>query len=270
MSILPFIPKKSSIDSINHFFEQKKLNKLITVSQQKPKSVKLYKSAKIISPVLEELFFLYNIIINNSRLTVLEFGSGFSTLIMSLALYENSKRLDSKIEKIRKKNKFELFVIENEKKYLDITIKRNKSFYKNLNIKPKINYLFSDCNVEIFNGNITHSFKRLPRCIPDLIYLDGPGQFNLKGSVNNINFAHDDFVPLSSDILKIEFLLNVGTIIIIDGRYHNANYLKLNLKRNWIYKYVEYVDKHIFYLKEKPIGFMSKKLLKFYKETSNV
>ena len=34
-----------------------------------------------------------------------------------------------------------------------------------------------------FNGRICTQFKKLPLINPDLIYLDGPDQFNIKGNV---------------------------------------------------------------------------------------
>ena len=49
-----------------------------------------------------------------------------------------------------------------------------------------------------------YEYKRLPLINPDLIYLDGPSLFNVKGSINGISTAHPDFMPMSCDILKIE------------------------------------------------------------------
>ena len=39
------------------------------------------------------------------------------------------------------------------------------------------------------------------------------------------------------DIIKIEYFLTPGTIIITDGRTANAQFLKDNFQRNWIYEY---------------------------------
>ena len=83
-----------------------------------------------------------------------------------------------------------------------------------------------------YKGNISTEFEKLPNCNPDFIYLDGPDQFKVKGKVNNITTAHKDFMPMTSDILKIENFLIPGTIILVDGRKANARYLKRNLKEN--------------------------------------
>ena len=40
-------------------------------------------------------------------------------------------------------------------------------------------------------------------------------------------------MPMSCDILKIEYFLRPGTIIVIDGRTSNYRFLKNNLQRKW-------------------------------------
>ena len=86
----------------------------------------------------------------------------------------------------------------------------------------------------------------------------------LKKKINGITTAHRDMMPMSCDLLKIEYFLTPGTIIICDGRTANANFLKDNFKRNWFYKRDEYNDQNIFYLNEKPLGIHNKNQLNFY------
>ena len=69
---------------------------------------------------------------------------------------------------------------------------------------------------------------------------------------------------MSCDILKIEFFLTPGTILVIDGRGANAEFLKKNFLRKWSYKYVKKVDQHIFILNEKPLGKYNLNQIKFY------
>ena len=47
-------------------------------------------------PELKDLYFLYQLIVLNNRTTVLEYGCGWSTLIMHLALLKNEKRFKKK------------------------------------------------------------------------------------------------------------------------------------------------------------------------------
>ena len=67
-----------------------------------------------------------------------------------------------------------------------------------------------------------------------------------------------------SDILSIEFFLTPGTIILVDGRGANVEFLKKNFKRKWKYKYLKVSDQHIFLLNDTPIGELNKKQIKFY------
>jgi len=71
---------------------------------------------------------------------------------------------------------------------------------------------------------------------------------------------------MSADILKIEFFLNPGTIMLVDGRGLNCNFLKKYLKRNWSYKYIKFSDQHIFTLNQDIKGVHSQKLFDFFKK----
>ena len=98
---------------------------------------------------------------------------------------------------------------------------------------------------EILNGKINYKgkfateYSKLPLCNPDFIYLDGPDQYNIKKSSNNFTTAHPDLMPMVADILKMEYFLLPGTIMLIDGRGANASFLRNNLERKWGYKYLE-------------------------------
>ena len=118
--------------------------------------------------------------------------------------------------------------------------------------------------METFNGRICTTYKNLPLINPDLIYLDGPDQFNVKNKINGITTNHKDMMPMSSDILKIEHFLTPGTIIITDGRAANARFLLSNLQRKWRYKYDNKNDQSVFFLDEKPLGIYNYRQLKFY------
>jgi hypothetical protein len=209
---------------------------------------------------------LYQYIVLNKRTTILEFGSGWSSLIFCLAMQDLKKKYNKKIVNLRRSNPFEIFILENEKKYLNITKKRINKYNK---IKStnyvKINYNYSHVSMGKYQDRIVTEYERLPTCSPDFIYLDGPDQFKVKKKVNGITTAHKDMMPMVSDLLKIEYFLTPGTMIVVDGRGANSNFLKDHFKRKWIYKKDEENDQHIFYLDEKPLGIYNKKQLEFYK-----
>ena len=90
-------------------------------------------------PELKDLYMLYQYILLNKRTTILEFGSGWSSLIFCLAMQDLKKKYKNKVENLRRNNPFEIFVLENERKFLEITKKRiSKYNKKNLKIMSKL------------------------------------------------------------------------------------------------------------------------------------
>ncbi len=247
--IIPQIPKEKTILNLFHSIG---LNFKFSNNESK----------NIIGPNLRKLFFLYKLVTMNKRLTILEFGSGWSTLIFSFAISANLKKYRNKTKNI-KENKFEIFSLDNSKKYLKISKKR-LSFFKS-KLMCKINFLHSPVKMSDFEGRICTEYTKLPTCNPDFIYLDGPDQFNIISSINNFSTANKDLIPMSSDILKIEFFLMPGTIILVDGRAGNVEFLRKNFKRKWIYQFIEKINQHLFFLNEPAWGSKNLKLLKFYK-----
>ena len=200
---------------LENFFNKKGLKLLVELSKKKRPTVNQRVLKQPYVPELIDLYNLYNYVILNKRITILEFGSGWSTLILSLALKELRDRpgIIHEVKSLRRNNPFEIFVIENERKFLNITRKRINKFNKFLGIKNpiKINYCFSDVEMTTFNDRICTQYKKLPLCNPDFIYLDGPGQFNVKKDINGISLKHKDMLPMACDILKF-VLLNIPNI----------------------------------------------------------
>ena len=194
-------------------------------------------------------------------MTSLEFGSGWSSLIISLALQENKKKYKTYAKKLRNNNPFRNFSVDNQKKYLSISKKR---LLKYNNLINHNDFVYSKAVITKYNLRYATEFTNLPKINPDFIYIDGPDQYSINKGEDSFNIDATDLTPMSADILKIEYFLNPGTIILIDGRGANSNFLRSNLQRKWLYKYLKHVDQHFFYLSDKPYGVLSKKLLNFY------
>ena len=257
-------PKKSSeikeyfkSYNIYHFFEKAIPQKNISIKKLLNKDRK-----NTYPPELQDLYFLHEFIILNKRLTVLEFGSGWSSLVMANALMINKDRYINKIINLRKKNIFELHILDNEKKYLNITKSRNDKYLPKF--KKNIFYNFSKCRMTTFNDRFCTKYDKLPLINPDLIYLDGPDQFKVCNKINNFTVNHDDMMPMVSDILKIENFLIPGMVIIVDGRSANCSFLKNNLQRKWIFKNFQDDARTIFYLNDDSLGRINNQLFKFY------
>jgi hypothetical protein len=70
-------------------------------------------------------------------------------------------------------------------------------------------------------------------------------------------------MPMSADILRFEFFLEPGTLILVDGRTQNARFLKAYLKRNWAYQHDPIGDIHYFELQENALGPYNKRKMDF-------
>ena len=251
---------------IEKFFIKKGLKLLVDLSKKKKLSVNQMIVNEPYIPELDDLYNLYQYVLINKRITILEFGSGWSSLIFSLALNELANNFSNEVKKLRRNNPFELFIIENEKKYLDITKNRILKFNKYLKIKKqiKINYILTDVEMTTFKDRICTQYKKLPLCNPDFIYLDGPNQFKVKKDINGISTRHKDMMPMVSDILKFEYFYTPGTIIVCDGRAANVKFLKDHFKRKWKYISDQKNDQHIFWLVDSVLGKFNKLQLEFY------
>ena len=89
-------PPNKSKKYIENFFISKGLKLLVDLSRNKARSVNEMITKDPFIPELRDLYNLYQYVAINKRITLLEFGSGWSTLIFSLAL----KELKDKFSKI--------------------------------------------------------------------------------------------------------------------------------------------------------------------------
>ena len=254
-------PKKISEKKLIDFFKKKNLTYILKKTKKYRNNVDRRILSEPHAPVLTDLYRIYQYIMLNKRTTVLEYGTGWSTLIMSKALAENEKKFKNKLFS-RITNPFKFFVLDNEKKYLNISKKRLLKYSKN---KLNVSFFFSNVKMTTFNDRISTEYLKHPRVNPDFIFLDGPDQFKVKGHINNISTNNLDMMPMSCDILKYENFLTPGTIILTDGRSANARFLKNNFQRNWDHKYIREFDENIFLLNEDSLGKYNLEQIKFYK-----
>ena len=256
-------PKPISKKNIEIFFIKVGLGKLVELSKIKlSKNLDQRTMSGPQPPELVDLYRLYKFIELNKRTTVLEFGTGYSTLVMHYALINNQKIFGKKKPFSRCNDPYTLFSLDNNRKFINISKKRVLSFSKN---KLKVKFFFSKTKMTLYNGNFAVEFDKLPQTNPDFIYLDGPSQWGLKSKINNITTAHPDMMPMSCDIAKIENFLVPGTIIVSDGRTANAIFLKNVFKRKWKFIRDRKFDQCYFLLVDDSLGILNDKQLKFYK-----
>ena len=264
-------PKYKNNKEIEKFFLSKGFKELVKISKKMNRKVEYQnyhgmRDKNPYQPDLRQLHRLYQYVILNKRTTILEFGSGWSSLIFLISLNETkSSNLNFVKKYLRRQNPFELFIVENKKKFSAITKKRIRNFLKSKKtFDTKYKVYNTKCRMTTFKGNYASEFVKLPLCNPDFIYLDGPGPFDVKNKINNFTTAHRDMMPMSCDILKMENFFIPGTIIVSDGRSANIEFLKNNFKRKWLYFRNKKDDEHILLLNSSSLGKYNDLLLKFY------
>jgi hypothetical protein len=206
-----------------------------------------------------DLTRLFSLIRLRRVTSVLEFGCGFSTVVMAHALALNERDLGSSVrENLRRTDPFQLHVVDDMQQYLDLTRDRLKG-----ELQRRVSFHVSPVQMTSFNGRICTEYQKLPNVCPDFIYLDGPSQDSVVGDVNGISTRHPDRLPMACDILKIEHFLLPGTLVITDGRTANARFLKSNLQREWRHEHDEEGDVHYFEMIEEPLGKWNRRQIEF-------
>ncbi len=211
------------------------------------------------APEFDDLCRLHFLVISRKVLNVLEFGSGFSTAVMASAMAMLRAEFGQwAADNLRVAEPFKVYAVEEDARYTEITRKR-------------LGEKFNDYG-DISHSTVTlteHDFRYvtlyddLPNISPDLIYLDGPSQFAAKETINGFSQAASCRMPMAADILRVEFYLEPGTLILVDGRTANARFLKSYLRRNWTYEHDAEADIHLFELDETPLGKFNARKLEF-------
>ena len=208
---------------------------------------------------LGDLARIMHIIKSLKIATILEFGSGKSTVCSSFALQKNKAKYANFVSaNLRTHQAWKLFSVETSEKWLSVT--KSKLTPDLLDI---VEFHLSSVIMERVTGRLCTLYKDLPNCRPDLIYIDGPSQYDPINSINGISTNHEDRMPMSGDILTIEYFLEPGCIIVVDGRTANARFLRNNFQRNWHYEYIEDFDQHFFLLNEPPLGKFNREGINF-------
>ena len=206
-------------------------------------------------PEFSDLYFLYKTTRESYAVSILEFGSGYSTLIFAIALYQNYLQFGQEyLKKCTHPNAFQLLTVDASPYFLETSIKR---------IPEEIQKFVTaqSSEVELFEfggagGQIANRWTDLPNFSPDLIYIDGPDPEQIPTEIKG--YKYNNFsLPMSADVLQREFFLWNGTQIIMDGRGANAEFLRTNLKRDWHYLKDDYNDRHIFRLNSEPWGYFA-------------
>ena len=207
----------------------------------------------------DELCRLHYLCLTRKVLNTLEFGSGFSTAVMADAKKILSNHFGSWAkDNLRVSQPFHVYAVEEEQRFLEITNERLHG-----DLSPFATVSRSSVELGTYDNHYATYFSKIPNISPDLILLDGPGQFSTTKEINGFNLNDMSRMPMAADILKFEFFLEPGTLIVVDGRTANARFLKAYLRMNWVHHHDVDGDIHLFELQEPPLGKFNDKKLKF-------
>ncbi len=185
-------------------------------------------------------------------------GAGYSTAVMADAMHILSSHFqDWMSDNSRVEKPFHVYSVDESLDFSEVSRSR---------IRQHAQYItFTHSDVELINhdNRIATVYSCVPNIIPDLIYLDGPGQYATSQHLNGISFNSRSRMPISADVLRLEFFLEPGTLILVDGRTNNARFLRAYLKRAWEYRHDIEADVHFFELQEDPLGFLNRKKIQF-------
>ena len=207
-------------------------------------------------PELDDLIRLHHLVLKRKVTTILEFGIGKSTVVLAHALSINEARHGGFVrDELRRNNAFELHSVDNIPKWLEHVRGTLPSSFAGTD---RVTLHHCPLVMGTFQDRVCTYYDGIPNICPDLIYLDGPDQFSVEGSVRGISTRHKDRMPMVADILAFEHFLTPGTLIVVDGRTANAQFIKCNLQRTWTHTYIPSYDQHFFELTEVPLGVFNK------------
>jgi hypothetical protein len=203
------------------------------------------------APEVDDLLRLHKLIRSRKPFTVLEFGTGYSTVMIADALKKNQTEWDAlpNKPKIRNRFMFQLFSVDASKRWLD---KTKETFPKHL--VDLVHFWHSEVEIGTFNGQLCHYYKNIPDVVPEFIYLDGPDPQDVKGNINGLSFGCEERTVMSGDLLLMESTFLPGMFILIDGRTNNARFLERNFSRKYKMKWNRKGDTTTFELVEDRLG----------------
>jgi len=204
-----------------------------------------------VPPEAADLVRLHKLIRRRKSFTALEFGVGYSTLVLADALAKNQQdweKLPARPE-IRNRFMFQLFSIDASKKWIAASGRRLPK-----HLRSRVHLHHSPVKIGTFNGQLCHYFTNLPDIVSDFIYLDGPSPKDVQGKVNGLSFSCDERTVMSGDLLLMEPTFLPGTFIIVDGRTNNARFLQRNFKRQYEVVHDKDGDVTTFDLREERLG----------------
>lgn len=202
-------------------------------------------------PQPADLVRLHQLVRARKCFTALEFGTGYSTVVLADALRKNQADWDTLERKpeIRNRFMFQLFSVDASKDWLE----RVKARFPG-DLAGRVHFSHSEVEAGTHNGQLCHYYKTLPNIVPDFIYLDGPAPGDVQGGVRGLDFQCEERTVMGADLLLMESVFLPGTFILVDGRTNNARFLARNFTRDYEIDWDRESDITTFELREERLG----------------
>jgi len=203
-------------------------------------------------PEPADLVRLHKLIRSRKSFTVLEFGLGYSTVIMADALRRNEEDWNALPDKpdIRNSHMFQLFSVDTSAKWIETAKERLPE-----HLADRCHFHHSEAEIGTFRDQLCSYYETLPDVIADFIYLDAPLPAYVKGSIRGLTFDKCvERTVMAGDLLLMESTFLPGTFIIVDGRTNNARFLERNFSRDYEVHWDREGDVTTFELNEDRLG----------------
>lgn len=200
---------------------------------------------------VDDLYFLYCMVRQTAAVSVLEYGSGWSTLVLGRALLENRDSFGRDFH-VAHPNPFELLSVDASEFWQTVATERLPREQLELTTM-----FHAQAQLVDYQGQVASVFEGVPAFTPDLMYLDAPDPEQVVGSVFGRGAQSLNEIPNSADVLLREHSLWPESLVVTDGRTANARFLQRNLRRNWQWLHDPYGDRTVFRLEEPSLGWKS-------------
>jgi len=170
--------------------------------------------------------------------TVVEFGTGWSTVTIAAALNENFRLSPEEYGGVRPIN----HVIEAPDKWVDIVKKCLPG-----HLDEFCRFYLSTPKITVSNGELCSQYETLPDVSPDLIYVDGPGSSQIVGNINGLSMGRQ----VVADVKLYENKMSRECTVIIDSRLANLNWYLRNLVGYYRCTYVPLAEQAVLQKVEK-------------------
>lgn len=187
-----------------------------------------------IPPVLHDLHNLHATVRRRRPTTILEFGTGFSTLVLAHALALNARDAPP-AGAVKSKGcpppPPRVWSVDANERWI-----RNAAGKVPDSLRDFVAFHHSEVRAFELNGQLCHRYVDLPSVVPDFVYLDAPNPLDVVGEVGGLSFTLENGGPrqaAAADIVMLEPSLKRGFFMVVDGRFNNVHFMRRNLRRRY-------------------------------------